>query len=120
MSGSQRLQLWLVAASVAGAVALVVVSGAAAHARLLRTVPGDGARVARMPRVARVFFDDAVRPASGTRVVDSSGRNRLAGTPRVSGSGRELVIPLRGGGRPGVVSALWRIVSDDGHLESGV
>jgi copper transport protein len=120
MSGSQRLRLWLVAALVAVVGALVVASGAAAHARLLRSVPGDETRVARLPSVLRVFFDDPVQPTSGTRVVDSSGGSRLAGRPRVLGDGRELVIPLRGGGRPGVVSVLWRIVSDDGHLESGV
>lgn len=120
MSGSQRLGLWLVTALVAVVGALVVASGAAAHARLLRSVPGDETRVARLPRVVRVFFDDPVQPASGMRVVDSSGRDRLAGRPRVLGGGRELVIPLRGGGAPGVVSVLWRIVSDDGHLESGV
>jgi copper transport protein len=110
----------LVAGLVAVVGALVVASGAAAHARLLRSVPGDETRVARLPRVVRVFFDDPVQPASGMRVVDSSGGNRLAGRPRVLGGGRELVIPVRGGGRPGVVSVLWRIVSDDGHLESGV
>src|SRR5690349_6769132 len=120
MSGSQRLGLWLVAALAAVAGALVVASAAAAHARLLRSVPGDEARVARLPSVVRVFFDDPVQPAGGMRAVDSSGGNRLAGRPRVLGGGRELVIPLRGGGRPGVVSVLWRIVSDDGHLESGV
>jgi copper transport protein len=120
MSGSYRLGLGIVAALAAVVGMLVVVSAAAAHARLLRSVPGDETRVARLPSAVRVFFDDAVQVASGIRVVDSAGRNRLGGSPWVRAGGRELVIPLRGGGRPGEVSALWRIVSDDGHLESGV
>ena len=43
----------------------------------------------------------------------------LAGKARVAG-GRTLVVPLRPDLRDGDYTVLWRVVSDDGHLVSGV
>lgn len=120
MGTVQGLRLWLAGVVAVGVGALVVASPAMAHARLLRTVPADGARVARAPRWVRVFFDGPVQVASGIRAIDAHRRSVVAGQPRIVGDGRVLAIPLVrvAGGRE--VSVLWRIVSDDGHLESGV
>lgn len=43
----------------------------------------------------------------------------LVGRPRVVG-GRTLVVPVRRGLADGAYSVRWSIISDDGHLESGV
>ena len=78
---------------------------------MLATAPGD----------VRLLFDDEVRPAGGDLAVDSRGRSVLAGPAhRLPGNGRALVIPLRPGLPRGAYSLRWRVVSNDGHLISGV
>jgi putative copper export protein len=66
-----------------------------------------------------LLFDDQIRPAGGTLAVDSHGRSVLAGKPHKQSS-RVLVVPLRSGLARGSYTVRWRIVSDDGHLISGV
>jgi copper transport protein len=90
-----------------------------AHARLLRTVPGDGSVVGSAPTRVRVVFDDNVRPVSGIRAIRNTGGSVLGGMPRIVG-GRVLVIPLRTGLGDGDYTVLWRVLSDDGHTVSGV
>ncbi|HEY3542298.1 MAG TPA: copper resistance protein CopC [Gaiellaceae bacterium] len=104
---------------VAAAVALALPAAAAAHASLVRTSPPNGAVLERAPAAVRVVFDDAVRRGPGIRAIRNGGRSVLAGTPRVEG-GKTLVIPLRTRLPHGDYSIRWAIVSDDGHLESGV
>lgn len=99
------------------AAAAVAAPAALAHARLLSTAPRDGQVLVRAPREVRLRFDEAVRVLGGIRVVRSSGPSVLAGKPRAHG--REVVLPLR----PladGDYTVLWRVLSDDGHLETGV
>jgi copper transport protein len=94
---------------------------AAAHARLVRSEPADGAVLAGAPREVRVFFDDSVTPAAGNEVVRNGHGSVLAGKARLApGTHRVLVLPLRGGLPRGDYSVRWRIVSDDGHLIAGV
>jgi methionine-rich copper-binding protein CopC/putative copper export protein len=101
------------------AVALAVPSLARAHARLLHTSPANGSVIAAAPHVVRVTFDDVVRVGPGIEAVQNGGASILAGSPRVE-SQHVLVIPLRAKLRHGPYSVRWSIVSDDGHLESGV
>jgi copper transport protein len=92
---------------------------ALAHANVVSTTPRDGDTVSRAPREVRVLFDDPVSVGPGNAVVARDRTSVLAGAPRLERAGRELVLPLQ----PlvnGDYSARWRIVSDDGHLESGV
>ena len=78
---------------------------------MLATAPGD----------MRLLFDDVVRPAGGDLAVDTRGRSVLAGPAhRLPGNDRALVIPLRPGLPRGAYSVRWRVVSNDGHLISGV
>jgi len=99
--------------------ALVVPAVAAAHARLVRTVPADGAVLAHRPLVVRVEFDDTVRSASGNAVVaNDSQRSVLAG--RVAVQGRVVVLPLARRLPRGDYTVRWSIVSEDGHPEQGV
>src|SRR5436190_3090566 len=100
-------------------VALALPGTAFGHASLVRTVPADGASVPTPPRDVRVVFDDVVRVGPGVEAIRNGGGSVLAGSARVV-AGRTLVVPLRAGLRHGAYSVRWSIVSDDGHLESGV
>src|SRR4051812_48902374 len=99
--------------------ALVWAPLALAHANLVSTTPGDGSTVATAPAVVRVLFDDPVTVGPGNAVVAKDGSSVLAGKARVERAGHELVLPLQKLA-DGDYSARWRIISDDGHLESGV
>lgn len=111
----RRLLLPIASLAAAG----VLAPQAFAHAKLVSTSPRDDAILASAPAEVRVRFDDAIHAGPGNEVVSNSGGSVLAGPPRVSAGGRELVLPLRHLGR-GDYSARWWIVSDDGHLEEGV
>ena len=76
--------------------------------------------LARAPAAVRLVFDDSIRPASGIAAIRNGGGSILRGRAYTSGSKRVLVIPLRGELGAGDYTVRWRIVSDDGHLISGV
>jgi copper transport protein len=100
-------------------VALLVPAVAAAHATLLRSIPANGAVLARAPKAVRVEFDDTIRVASGNAAVaNDSSASVLPGKPQVTG--HTLVLPLAKSLRDGAYSVRWSIVSDDGHREQGV
>jgi copper transport protein len=99
--------------------ALIAPASAAAHATLIRTVPANGAVLARAPQTVRVEFDDRVRVAPGNAAVtNDTNRSVLDGRPRAVG--HVLVIPLRSQLADGVYSVRWSVASDDGHREQGV
>jgi copper transport protein len=103
---------------VAAAAALSLPGAASAHARLVRSTPADRAVLATAPTEARFVFDDDVTGASGNRAVRNGDGSVLAGKAHVV-RGRTLVVPLQRL-RNGDYTVLWRVVSDDGHLISGV
>lgn len=77
--------------------------------------------LAAPPGDVRLLFDDDVRPAGGAAAVDAKGRSVLAGPERrLAGNPRAIVVPLRSGLARGAYTVRWRVVSDDGHLISGV
>jgi copper transport protein len=96
-----------------------VPAAASAHARLVGSKPAAGAVLATAPRDVRLQFDDEIRPAGGDRAVDAAGRSVLAGRARRQGT-RVLVVPLRAGLPNGAYTVRWRVISNDGHLETGV
>jgi copper transport protein len=101
--------------------ALAFPAAASAHARLVGSKPADGAVLATPPQDVKLLFDDEIRPAGGDRVVDAQGRSVLAGPAhRLAGNDRALVLPLRPGLVRGAYTVRWRVVSDDGHLVTGV
>jgi copper transport protein len=110
---------WLILTSAAVAIWLVAAPSAFAHARLIRTDPADGAVLATAPDRVVLAFDDSVRPVGGTTVIRNGGGSVLAGKPSLLSGDHILVLPLRRL-KPGDYTARWRIVSDDGHLISGV
>ena len=103
----------------ASALALLLPATGWAHASLVRARPADGAVLARPPTDVRVLFDDAVHVGPGIAAIRNGGGSVLAGRARVE-DGRTLVVPLRRGLADGDYSVRWSIVSNDGHLESGV
>jgi copper transport protein len=115
MGGVGRLVVLFAVAVVAAACA----TQALAHANLVSTSPPDGAVVASAPTEVRVRFDDPVTVGPGNAVVAADRSSVLAGSARVNRGGRELVLPLESL-RNGDYSVRWGIVSDDGHIESGL
>ena len=101
--------------------ALAFPAAASAHARLVGSKPADGAVLATSPGDVKLLFDDEIRPAGGDLVIDSRGRSVLAGPAhRLAGNDRVLVLPLRPALARGAYTARWRVVSNDGHLVTGV
>jgi copper transport protein len=100
-------------------VALALPAAAGAHASLVRTDPLDGSVLRASPAVVRIVFDDTVRRGPGIEAIRNGGRSVLAGPARIEG-GKTLTIPLRRHLPDGDYSVRWAIISDDGHLESGV
>lgn len=99
--------------------ALLAPAAAWGHASVVRTEPADGAVLARSPARVLVVFDDVVRAGPGNAAIRNGGASVLAGGAHVLGA-KTLVIPLRRGLADGDYSVRWSVVSDDGHLESGV
>ncbi len=99
--------------------ACVWAPAAFAHANVIRTTPPDGAIVATAPDAVSILFDDPVTVAPGNAVVSSDHSSVMDGDPRTERGGHQLVLPLLKLA-DGDYSARWRIISDDGHPESGV
>jgi copper transport protein len=99
--------------------ALTLPSAAWAHATLVRTDPANGAVLAQPPAVVRAVFDDTVQVGPGIEAIRNGSGSVLAGRPHVDG-GRTLIVPVRRALADGDYSVRWSIISDDGHLESGV
>ena len=96
-------------------------AAASAHARLVGSKPADGAVLASPPADVRLLFDDQIRPPGGDLAVDAHGRSVLGDAAhRLAGNDRVLVVPLRPGLANGDYTVRWRVVSNDGHLISGV
>ena len=105
--------------AVAIVAALAAPVAAFAHANLVRSVPANGAVLAHPPAAVRFVFDDSVETGPEIEAIRNGGGSVLAGRPHVE-RGRTIVVPLRRGLPNGAYSVRWSIVSNDGHLESGV
>jgi copper transport protein len=100
-------------------VAGVVTAGpAAAHATLVSTDPGEGARVPTAPRKVTLRFDEAVSLGAGYAKVLGSGGERVD-TGAASVAGSALTIPLRGDLPDGGYLVTYRVVSGDSHPIGG-
>ncbi len=92
---------------------------AAAHALVVGSNPGAGARLARAPAELRVAFSEAVRPlGQGLSLQGPRGQVRLGSVRHPDGRPQVLAaaLPVLA---DGAYLAGWRIVSADGHLEAG-
>jgi copper transport protein len=97
----------------------VVTAGpAAAHATLISTDPGEGARVQEVPAAVTLEFSEGVSLGAGyARVLGSGGERVDAGTASVDGD--VLTIPLRSGLPDDGYLVTYRVISDDSHPISG-
>ncbi|MGZ4643173.1 MAG: copper resistance CopC/CopD family protein [Blastococcus sp.] len=97
----------------------VVVAGpASAHATLISTDPGEGARIATAPKQVTLTFDEAVSLGAGyARVLGSTGSRADVGAAHVDGG--VLTIPLRGDLPDGGYLVTYRVVSSDSHPIAG-
>jgi copper transport protein len=114
-----RGQSSCVAIAACSLAALVLAPGAAAHARLVATQPQQGTVLPEAPARVSFTFDESVR--SGGKATLSGGR--LAKTQTLptellrGGTLLVATLPVRLADADYVVT--WRVVSDDGHLETG-
>jgi methionine-rich copper-binding protein CopC len=119
---SVRLRPWSRATlGVGSAVAFVVLAAAPAqaHARVVRTTPANGTTIDGRLASISVVFDDPVRVVPRSLVVSgATGAPEPIGAPRVVGD-KTLVATLPGRLPAGRYFVGWRILSDDGHIESG-
>jgi copper transport protein len=99
--------------------ALIGAPSASAHARLLATEPEQGAVVPKAPARVSFTFDEPVR--SGGHATLSGGQlaDDVSLSARLVRGGRQLVVPLPASVADGDYVVTWRVVSDDGHLETG-
>ena len=118
--GGPRRLLRAALVSVAAFLAVTMSAGpAAAHAKVVRTTPANGASVDGHVKAISVVFDDPVRLVPRALVVTGgTGAPLTMGAPRVV-HGHTLVAPLLDRLVPGRYFVAWRILSDDGHVESG-
>jgi copper transport protein len=97
----------------------VVTAGpASAHATLISTDPGEGARVQQVPSAVTLEFSESVSLGAGyARVLRSGGERVDAGTASVHGD--VLTIPLRSGLPDDGYLVTYRVISADSHPLSG-
>ena len=97
----------------------VVTAGpASAHATLVSTDPGEGARVAEVPSAVTLTFSEGVSLGAGyARVLASGGERVDAGTASVDGD--VLTIPLRTGLPDDGYLVTYRVISADSHPVAG-
>ncbi len=101
--------------------ALLVPSGAAAHALLVGTTPARGATVKAQPRQVVLHFSETVEGNFGAvQVFDAKARRVDDGhTEHPAGSGSRLAVGLRPGLPRGTYVATYRLISADSHPVSG-
>jgi len=110
----------VVAGAVAVVTAVLLTAGpASAHARVVRTTPGSGATIDGRLKAITVVFDDPVEVVPRSLVVTGeTGAPQTIGAPRVL-AGHILQASVSYRLPAGRYFVGWRILSDDGHIESG-
>ena len=96
-----------------------IAAPAAAHAPLIGTTPTAGARLTRQPRRVLVRFGDEVKSGS---IVVRNARGTIVSTGangRDPTDVRRLRVALKPNLRDGRYKVFWKVVSADGHRESG-
>lgn len=104
--------------AVAAAAALAVpgAAPASAHASLVRTSPADRSSVATAPRTVSFTFDENIRVPSVILVTDANGVSVTAGKTSVVDNIVSIKVRIH---PPGDYTAVYRVVSADGHPVSG-
>ncbi|TFV68133.1 UNVERIFIED_ORG: copper resistance protein CopC [Bacillus sp. AZ43] len=97
---------------------VVLAAPASAHATLVSTDPGEGARLDAVPARVTLEFSEGVSLGAGyARVLDGDGARVDSGAATVDG--RVLTIPLRTGLPDAGYLVSYRVISADSHPISG-
>ncbi|RBY95846.1 copper resistance protein CopC [Blastococcus sp. TF02-8] len=97
---------------------VVTAPPASAHATLVSTEPGEGARIDEAPAAVTLTFSEGVSLGAGyARVLDADQQRVDTGTPEVDGA--VLTVPLRGDLPDGGYLVTYRVVSADSHPVAG-
>lgn len=99
------------------AAAVLFAGPAAAHARLVSSVPAADATTPA-PKTITLTFSEKVIPAFSGFELAASGR-KAAVTTSVSKDGKSLVGVVSGALKPGPHVVTWHAASGDGHRMSG-
>lgn len=101
---------------------LLLAAPASAHAELVGSSPGDGARVASAPHRVVLRFDEAVviDALASMHVTDEAGKRVEKGDLfNPHGNGALVAIHLHRGLGDGTYTVAYRLLSDDGHPVTG-
>jgi copper transport protein len=97
---------------------VVAADPAAAHATLVSTEPGEGARLDAAPGAVTLTFSEGVSLGAGyARVLDDGQQRVDAGAAEVDGA--VLTVPLRGELPDGGYLVTYRVISADSHPIAG-
>ncbi len=108
-----------VAAALVAAASLLLLAGAgpaAAHARLVRAVPGDGSTVETAPSRVSLVFDEEMRPPATIVVTGPGGAEVQHGTVAVADDTATVAVRVTA---HGTYRVAFRVVSADGHPVTG-
>jgi copper resistance protein C len=92
---------------------------ASAHDELVGSNPSDGATVTALPRVVHLYFEEP--PVSGytaAAVLGPTGRSLNSGA--LVSAGASISIPIHASKTRGTYRVRYHVLSDDGHVVSGV
>ena len=115
---STTMRRGILAGLLAAVFGLLLASPASAHAELVASTPGNGARLAQAPAEVQMRFTEAVNLIpGGIRLVDEAGASVRTSEPAVAGHTLTWRMPTDLAQGSYVVS--WRVVSSDGHPVAG-
>ena len=115
---STTVRRGILAGLLAAVFGLLLASPASAHAELVASTPGNGARLAQAPAEVQMRFTEAVNLIpGGIRLVDEAGASVRTSEPAVAGHTLTWSMPTDLAQGSYVVS--WRVVSSDGHPVAG-
>jgi len=115
---STTVRRGILAGLLAAVFGLLLASPASAHAELVASTPGNGARLAQAPAEVEMRFTEAVNLIpGGIRLVDEAGASVRTSKPAVAGHTLTWRMPTDLAQGSYVVS--WRVVSSDGHPVAG-
>lgn len=91
-----------------------------AHARLVKSEPASGAKVAAPSMIRLVFSEEPVLALTRLHLVSATGDTIALGAPRFDGSDEHIVIAdVTGSAGEGTYTLTWATAARDGHASKG-